>query len=121
MLAPLAASATQAAAPPAIAISATPGTYSDAPSNVAAARQRARPNRATPSGLIATSERGYPLQRVAHDAGALVAAGARRQQQPVRQHRPGQFLHVVGQRVIAPVERRLSLRSPEQHQPGARR
>ena len=49
----LAARTTHAVAPPAIAISATPGTYSEAASNVAAARQSPSPKTATASGRIA--------------------------------------------------------------------
>src|SRR4051812_32621659 len=119
-VAPCAASRTHTTAPTGSSTSATPGTYSDGVSTVAPARHSASPNSAVRTArAISPSERGYPLQRVAYDRGALVGAGPRRQQQPVREHRAGHPLDIVRQRVVSPLDGGKRLRRAEQHQPGA--
>ena len=71
-----------------------------------------------------TSERWLtapaPLQRVADHGRPVVAGGLGRQQQAVGEHRGSQRLDVVGERVVAALERGERLGGPEQHQAGPR-
>ena len=126
MPAPLAASATQAAAPRRAGRAAPrPGTYSDARvEQQRRQRQRGaeqRPlRRARVTGREAAHSAGTRSSASADDRGAVVAGGLGREQQAVGEHRRRQRLHVVGQRVVAALERGERLRGAEQHQPGAR-
>src|SRR4051794_36502993 len=125
--APWAAIPTQSHEPTPSSSRARPGTYSDGSSKPEAAALISAPSTAAPSARVKArvprargSKRWHPLEGVADDVYAITPGGVGSEQEPVREHACRQGLHVVGQRVVAALERGERLGGLEQHQARAR-